>query len=95
MRFNRGTFVTALIKIYTGSKSNNFKAIYRNYKIHFKNKNKSHSTELANYIQNLKDSGTKLSIEWDIFNRIKTKFNYLNGCELSNLTFISFKFSKS
>ena len=47
--------------------------------------NKRQSTELAKYIWNLKDSGTKFNTEKDILIRTKTKFNYRNDCKLFNL----------
>ena len=72
-------------KIYIGSTGNTFKQRYSNHKTTFLNKNKRHSTELANYVWKLKDSGTKFDIKWDILNTTKTKFNYRNGCKLCNL----------
>ena len=72
-------------KIYIGSTGNTFKERFRNHKTTFLNKNKRHSTELANYIWKLKDKNIDFKIEWEILNRTKTKFNYRKGCKLCNL----------
>ena len=62
-----------------------FKERYRNHKSSFNNINKRHTTELANYIWNLKDNNTDFKIEWEILNRTKSKFNTKFGCRLCNL----------
>ena len=72
-------------KHYVGSTGNTFKERYRNHKSSFNNTNKRHTTELANYIWNLKDNNTDFKIEWEILNRTKSKFNTKFGCRLCNL----------
>ena len=72
-------------KHYVGSTGNTFKERYRNHKSSFNNINKRHTTELANYIWNLKDNNTDFKIEWEILNRTKSKFNTKFGCRLCNL----------
>ena len=44
-----------------------------------------HTTELANYIWNLKDNNTDYKTKWEILNRTKSKFNTKFGCKLCNL----------
>ena len=72
-------------KHYVGSTGNTFKERYRNHKSSFNNTNKRHTTELANYIWNLKDNNTDFKIKWEILNRTKSKFNTKFGCRLCNL----------
>ena len=72
-------------KQYIGSTGNTFKQRYRNHKSSFNNINKRHTTELANYIWNLKDNNTDYKIKWEILNRTKLKFNTKFGCKLCNL----------
>ena len=45
-----------IAKQYLGSMENTFKQKYRNNKSSFNNINKRHTTELSNYILNLKDN---------------------------------------
>ena len=46
---------------------------------------KRHTTELANYIWNLKDNSTDYKIKWEVLNWTKPKFNTKFGCKLCNL----------
>ena len=72
-------------KQYLGSTGNSFKQRYRNHKSSFNNINKRHTTELSNYIWNLKDNKTDFKIKWEILNRTRSKFNTKYGCKLCNL----------
>ena len=72
-------------KQYVGSTGNTFKERYRNHKSSFNNKLKRHSTELSNYIWDLKEHNTDYNIRWELLNRTKSKFNIKFGCKLCNL----------
>ena len=53
---------------YLGSTGNSFKKRYRNHKSSFNNINRRHTTELSNYILNLKDNKVEFKINGEILN---------------------------
>ena len=72
-------------KIYIGSTSTTFKDRYRNHKASFNNKQKRYSTELSNYLWQLKDKDKNYKLKWEILCRTKTKPNNNKTCKLCSL----------
>merc|ERR1712096_567660 len=70
-------------KTYIRSTSTTFKDRYRNHKASFNNKQKRYSTELSNYLWQLKDKDKNYKLKWEILCR--TKPNNNKTCKLCSL----------
>ena len=67
---------------YVGLTSNTFKTRFTNHKNSFKYRKKKHSTELSNYIWQLKDNNVDFNIKWKILKQAKSYNNTSNRCNL-------------
>ena len=65
--------------------STTFKDNCRNHKASFNNKQKRYSTELSNYLWQLKDKDKNYTLNWEILCRTKTKPNNNKTCKLCSL----------
>ena len=72
-------------KIYIRSTSTISKDRYWNHKARFNNKQKRYSTELSNYLWQLKDKDKNYKLNWEILCRTKTKPNNNKTCKLCSL----------
>ena len=67
---------------YVGLTSNAFKTRFNNHKNSFKYRRKKHSTELSNYVWDLKDNNVEFNIIWKILKQAKPYNNTSNRCNL-------------
>ena len=67
---------------YVGLTSNTFKTRFNNPKISFKCRRKKHSTELSNYVWDLKDNNVDFNIKWKILKQAKPYNSTSNRCNL-------------
>ena len=67
---------------YVGLTSNAFKTRFNNHKNSFKYRRKKHSTELSNYVWDLKDNNVDFNIIWKILKQAKPYNNTSNRCNL-------------
>ena len=67
---------------YVGLTSNTFKIRFNNHKNSFNYRRKKHSTELSNYVWDLKDNNVDFNIKWKILKQAKPYNNTLNRCNL-------------
>ena len=70
------------VETYIGLTENTFKTRYGNHKASFSNRNKRHSTELSNYIWQLKDNKESYEIKWKIISRANAYNTSSNKCGL-------------
>ena len=66
------------VETYVGLTENTFKIRYTNHKASFTHRSKRHSTELSNYIWQLKDRGEDYTIKWKIMRKANA-YNTLNN----------------
>ena len=67
---------------YVGLTSNAFKTRFNNHKNSFKYRRKKHSTELSNYVWDLKDNNVDFNIIWKILKQANPYNNTSNRCNL-------------
>ena len=72
-------------RTYVGSTGNTFKERYGGHKASFNKKADKNKTELAKYVWELKDNGTKFELKWEIVYKSGSRYNRKYGCNLCNL----------
>ena len=74
---------TSTTKNYFGTWEKSFKERYNNHTLSFKNKLQQKSTELSNYIRELKKNGDNYTIDWLIAVKAHPYFCGTRKCDLS------------